>query len=179
MEAQELRFYQLIKLLPENSQDYSLLDYGCGYGAFLTFLRDKGINCHYVGYDCLKNMIDQAELLHKNDQRSKFVCESTVAEKFDYSIGSGVFNQKVDTDTEGWTEYVMKTLDSINEASKRGFAINFLTSYSDPEKMREDLYYPDPCKLFDYCVRNYSRNVAILHDYGAYEFTLAVRKSQM
>ena len=44
-----------------------------------------------------------------------------------------------------------------------------------PERMRPDLYYADPCRLFDHCKRRYSRHVALLHDYGLYEFTILVR----
>jgi hypothetical protein len=58
-----------------------------------------------------------------------------------------------------------------------GFAFNCLTSYSDAERKRDYLYYADPCALFDLCKRRYSRNVALLHDYGLYEFTLLVRKA--
>jgi hypothetical protein len=31
--------------------------------------------------------------------------------------------------------------------------------------------------LFDLCKRRYSRNVALLHDYEIYEFTILVRKA--
>ncbi|MGH6609130.1 MAG: class I SAM-dependent methyltransferase, partial [Burkholderiaceae bacterium] len=58
----------------------------------------------------------------------------------------------------------------------RGFAFNSLTVYSDPDKKRADLYYADPCALFDRCKRLYSRNVALLHDYDLYDFTILVRK---
>ncbi len=64
----------------------------------------------------------------------------------------------------------------MNRFSRKGFAFNCLTSYSDKERMREDLYYSDPCFLFDYCKRHFSKNVALLHDYGLYEFTVLVRK---
>ncbi|MBC7939785.1 MAG: class I SAM-dependent methyltransferase, partial [Chitinophagaceae bacterium] len=37
-------------------------------------------------------------------------------------------------------------------------------------------YYPDPLDLFDVCKRRFSRNVALLHDYGLYAFTILVRK---
>jgi hypothetical protein len=57
-----------------------------------------------------------------------------------------------------------------------GFAFNCLTAYSDAHKMQSYLYYADPCRLFDLCKRRYSRNVALLHDYGLYEFTILVRK---
>ena len=46
------------------------------------------------------------------------------------------------------------------------------------ERMLADLYYADPCALFDHCKTKYSRNVALLHDYGLYEFTLIVRKER-
>jgi hypothetical protein len=45
--------------------------------------------------------------------------------------------------------------------------------------MRPDLYYADPCFFFDYCQRRYLRRVAVLHDYGLYEFTVVVRKEGM
>jgi hypothetical protein len=51
-----------------------------------------------------------------------------------------------------------------------------LTSYSDAEKMRDDLYYGDPLIFFDRSKRRHARNVALLHDYGLWEWTLLVRK---
>jgi hypothetical protein len=51
-----------------------------------------------------------------------------------------------------------------------------LTSYSDPERMRPELYYGDPRFFFDRCKRDYTRNVALLHDYDLYEFTIIARK---
>ena len=67
-------------------------------------------------------------------------------------------------------------LNEFHRLSLRGFASNFLTKYSDAGKMRFDLYYADPLFLFDYCKRNFSKNVALLHDYHLYDFTLLIRK---
>ncbi|MNE88029.1 hypothetical protein D3C80_1852890 [compost metagenome] len=64
----------------------------------------------------------------------------------------------------------------MNACSRKGFSFNCLTSYSDLEYMRDYLYYGDPCFYFDYCKRAFSGQVALLHDYGLYEFTLLVRK---
>lgn len=41
--------------------------------------------------------------------------------------------------------------------------------------MQDYLYYADPYALFDVCKR-YSNNVALLHDYDLYEFTMLVRE---
>ena len=55
-----------------------------------------------------------------------------------------------------------------------------LTRYSDEEyiEKRPELYYGDPCFFFDYCKKHFSRNVALLHDYEIYDFTILVRKGQ-
>jgi hypothetical protein len=94
----------------------------------------------------------------------------------DYCVASGIFNVRLDTPDQVWLEYILSTIERIDQLGRRGFALNALTSYSDAEKMRPDLYYADPLLLFDHCKRRYSRQVALLHDYPLYEFTLLVRK---
>jgi len=66
----------------------------------------------------------------------------------------------------------------MNSLCSKGFSFNMLTGYSDADRMaqRPDLYFGDPLFYFDYCKRNFSRNVALLHDYGLYDFTVLVRK---
>jgi hypothetical protein len=68
------------------------------------------------------------------------------------------------------------TIRQMSNLSYKGFAFNALTSYSDPQHVRPDLYYANPCFLFDYCKRNFFKQVVLLHDYGLYEFTIIVRK---
>jgi len=83
---------------------------------------------------------------------------------------------RFETPDEVWLAYIHATLDTLDRLGERGFAFNILTSYSDAEKMRPDLYYANPSDLFDRCKRRYSRRVALLHDYPLYEFTILVRK---
>ena len=59
------------------------------------------------------------------------------------------------------------------ERSRQGIAFNMLTSYSDWTSPK--LYYADPLQVFDRCKRELWRDVALLHDYGIYEFTMLVR----
>ena len=51
-----------------------------------------------------------------------------------------------------------------------------LSTYSDPDKRRDDLFYADPGSFFDLCKQRFSPRVALLHDYPLYEFTVIVRK---
>jgi len=94
----------------------------------------------------------------------------------DYAVVSGTFNMKLDASNTDWTGLVIDCITRMNQRSRKGMAFNMLTRYSDPEHMRPDLYYADPCFFFDYCKRNFSKNVALLHDYGLYDFTILVRK---
>lgn len=175
-EAQFLRFDQLVKILPAYDFEGSLLDFGCGYGALLAFIREREYKLNYIGYDCVETMIEQAKKIFSSDEKAMFLSSEKVTKSADYIVASGVFNQKGQIDEYVWTNYVYSTLDHLNTLAEKGLAINFLTSYSDQEKMRADLYYANPLLIFDHCKKNYARDIALMHDYGAYEFTLLIRK---
>lgn len=172
--SQNIRFDQLLKVV--NGQSFSLLDYGCGYGALADYLLTKGFEVDYHGYDILESAIETARQAHMDQPRRSFFAEKSHVPACDYAVASGIFNFRGEQSFKDWTEYVLGVLHEFNQFSIRGFSSNFLTRYSDADKMRPDLYYADPGFLFDYCKRNFSRNVALLHDYGLYDFTILVRK---
>lgn len=172
--SQNIRFDQLLKVV--QTQSFSLLDYGCGYGALADYLDTKGFAVAYYGYDILESAIETARKTHKDKQRRLFFTDKSQLPVCDYTVASGIFNFRGEQAFEDWTEYVLGLLNEFNQLSVRGFSSNFLTKYSDAERMRSDLYYADPMFLFDYCKRNFSKNVALLHDYHLYDFTLIVRK---
>lgn len=172
--AQNLRFDQLLKVV--EAQSFSLLDYGCGYGALADYLVTKGFDADYYGYDILESAIETARQVHADQPHRTFFSDKSQLPICDYTVASGIFNFRGEQSFEDWTEYTIDILNEFNKLSQRGFSSNFLTKYSDADKMRVDLYYADPLFLFDYCKRNFSKNVALLHDYRLYDFTLIVRK---
>ncbi|NIK72515.1 cyclopropane fatty-acyl-phospholipid synthase-like methyltransferase [Thermonema lapsum] len=175
-ESQFLRFEQLCKILPaDKTTSFTILDYGCGYGALIEYLMQHYDNFKYIGYDVSDEMINKAKSLFKSE-KYLFTNDENKLNKADYVVASGIFNVKLDTSKEDWKEYILNTLNKLNELSSVAFSFNILTSYSDAEYMRDHLYYADPLFYFDYCKRHFSRNVALLHDYGLYEFTILVRK---
>lgn len=172
--SQNIRFDQLLKVV--EMQSFSLLDYGCGYGALADYLDAKGFEVDYYGYDILESAIEAARKAHMDKPRRVFFTDKSQLPICDYTVASGIFNFRGEQSFEAWTEYVLVVLTEFNQLSQRGFSSNFLTKYSDADKMRSDLYYADPLFLFDYCKRNFSKNVALLHDYHLYDFTLIVRQ---
>jgi SAM-dependent methyltransferase len=176
-ESQELRFHQLCKLFQGDSA-VQINDIGCGYGQLLSYLEQCGLNADYLGVDISTAMVEAAKLRFRHCSRARFLCSNFPGRTADYSVASGIFNVKLEIADAQWSKYVLDTVALLNGCSIRGFAFNCLSRYSDPERRRSDLYYADPCWLFDHCKRLYSRNVALLHDYGLYEFTIVVRKEE-
>jgi SAM-dependent methyltransferase len=175
-ESQTLRFDRLCQLI-DGSRSFSLNDLGCGYGSLYEFLSRRHAAFSYSGVDVSEDMIRVARQRHRDAPNARFVVSSEPEQLADYCVASGIFNVRLQRPDSEWLEHIGATLDMLDGKSSMGFAFNCLTSYSDAEKMRDDLYYADPCLLFDLCKRRYSRNVALLHDYGLYEFTILVRKS--
>jgi SAM-dependent methyltransferase len=175
-ESQRLRFDQLARICEADAR-FSLNDIGCGYGALLDYLGAIGKECDYLGVDISQAMVAKAGELHRGRRGCRFVAGERADRAADYSVASGIFNVRLAASNEAWLAHVLRTLDQIDAGSRRGFAFNCLTRYSDPDRMQDYLYYADPGALFDHCKTRYSKNVALLHDYGLYEFTLLVRKN--
>lgn len=173
--SQTLRFEQLCKVIDGSS--FSLNDLGCGYGALFDYICSCFRDVEYRGCDVSADMIEVARRKHGQDARAIFSQASEPPFVSDYGIASGIFNVRLDISDAQWLAYMEATLDTLYRTSTKGFAFNCLTSYSDPDKMRDYLYYADPLKLFELCKRKYSRNVALLHDYGLFEFTILIRKT--
>jgi SAM-dependent methyltransferase len=173
--GQVLRFAQLARLLPDGGT-FKLADIGCGYGALFDYLSPRFPQLTYLGVDVSATMIETAGERHQQHGNVRYRQDSRAGEVVDYSLASGIFNVCQQIKEANWLDYIHATLDEMDATSRRGFAFNCLTVYSDPGRMRPDLYYADPCALFDRCKRRYAKQVALLHDYGLYEFTILIRK---
>lgn len=172
-ESQHLRFDILLKNF--STKFSSVMDYGCGYGAMLPALRQCGFTGQFTGYDFSEKMIQEAKKTYNQDAMANWISQIDET-KYDYIIASGIFNLRLNENDANWEKYILDTLKIFHEKSTHGFSCNFLTSYSDIEKMRKDLYYTNPAMVFDFCKKNISKYVSIYHDYPLYEFTLSVKK---
>jgi SAM-dependent methyltransferase len=173
--GQIVRFNQLLKLV-DSSQSYSIADIGCGYGALVDHLSQLRHSARYIGIDIAEPMIEAARSRFAASSHVTFKLDNSPGEIVDYSVASGIFNVRLGRTDEEWLKYLVDTLDMMNAVSRTGFSFNCLTSYSDANRMRPDLFYANPLHLFDLCKRRFSSQVALLHDYELYEFTVIVRK---
>ncbi len=176
-EAQNIRFEQLVKVI-DPASPFSVVDYGCGYGAMFDFIQKKGWPFEYYGIDLIEKMVIAGREAHKDFPHAHFTTQENEFPKADYLLAGAIFNIKMETPSAEWQDMVQQTLRRMDALCVKGFSFNMLTSYSDADRMaqRPDLFFADPLFFFDFCKRNFSRNVALLHDYGIYDFTILVRK---
>jgi SAM-dependent methyltransferase len=189
-ESQQLRFTQLLRVRgdvgaapardtssPSNLDDSgpsTILDYGCGYGALAERLMREVSDFRYIGFDVCTPMIDAARSA-VSDPRCTFTDREEDLDAVDYVLASGIFNVRLQASEEEWHAHVQTTLTRMAQLSRKGFAFNILTRYADRERLRDYLFYADPCRYFKLCKEQWSRNVALLHDYSLFEFTILVR----
>jgi SAM-dependent methyltransferase len=173
-EGQRLRHRQFLRLI-ECEPDASILDVGCGYGDFLPFLRAHGHRGRYIGIDVAPAMVAAARASHGEGRDRAFHLGATSPESADYAVGSGILNVIRGADPVAWAGYVNNTIENLAHTASRGFGVNMLSLNSDPERRRADLHYADPPTMLEAMIARYGRHVALLQDYGLWEFTLLVR----
>ena len=173
--SQRVRFDQLLRVVDGFSAPFSINDWGCGYAALVDELELRGADFRYHGYDIAEEMVATARE-RLGDRAGRTVgSDCDAVPEADYTVASGIFNVLAGSDRDAWEEHIHDTVRRMAAVSRRGVAFNVLTRYSDPEYMQDRLYYADPGAILDFCVREVSRWVAVLHDYGLYEFTTIVR----
>ena len=176
-ESQTVRFDQLLRLVAGDAGPFSLIDYGCGYGALVDHLDSRGLTPAYHGFDLSPEMVRHARERHRHHPSCRFTTSMDEIQPARYMVASGIFNVKQDVPTAEWQAYVLSTIDQMAGLSNEGFAFNVLTLDSDADHRRPDLYYADPSFFLDRCRQRYSPWVALLQDYGLYEFTMIIRRN--
>ncbi len=173
-ESQRLRFEKLLTVVDRPDGGWvDVNDLGCGYGAFLSFLEEQQVPIGtFFGYDISEEMLTVARS-RATAARSEFIASSRVTERADYSFASGIFNVKLDCDDQSWTSYVEDVIRNLADHSRAGLAFNLLSTYSDYQE--DHLFYGDPLHWFDWCKRNISPWVTLLHDYPLFEWTITAR----
>jgi SAM-dependent methyltransferase len=150
-------------------QGKKVLDFGCGKGDFLTFLRERNIEVQYTGVDINENLIALAREKNPDATFRVFDLEKeTFDEDFDYIFLCGVFNLRV----HSIEEIIRKTLKRLFHYCRRGMAFNSLSSHNPKKDFA--LHYVSPEEVFVFAVENLSPVVSLRHDRISYDFTLFV-----
>jgi SAM-dependent methyltransferase len=172
--SQKIRFKQLSKII--TLPQFSVIDYGCGYGAFYKYLIETGASFTYTGYDVSDKMIEAAKQLHTKLNQVLFTSSLSEIEASHYVMASGIFNVKLGFTNNEWEDYIVATIETLNKLSTKAFAFNMLPPHTQPYEKKEYLYFANPDWIKNKCTQITNAHVQIIANYNLFEFTVQIIK---
>src|SRR5581483_6413907 len=89
--SQQMRFESFLQF--HDPSGCTLLDIGCGVGDLLGYLRQRGIQCHYTGFDISDEMVKRCrERFPDAEFISGDFLEWQTTRQFDYTIAMSIHN---------------------------------------------------------------------------------------
>ena len=169
--SQERRFEALLSLGDLHGR--SVLDVGCGFGDFLAYLRDHGIEPRYTGLDICEPMVRRCHERFEGTGAT-FEVGDVLAweprETPDFVVASGIFG----LDSRDARARIRPTLRRMFGWARLGLAANFLSQRSlEPVENR---VYVDPAEALEMGLA-LTQAVRLDHSYLPNDFTIYLEKT--
>jgi SAM-dependent methyltransferase len=169
--SQDKRFEAMLAL--GDLDGARVLDVGCGFGDFLAFMNERGIEPAYTGLDICEPMVERCRERFPRGA-GRFIVGDVLAfapdEPYDYVVASGLFG----LDSVGARERIRPSLERLFGWARIGAAVNFLSTQSPtPAEAR---IYVDPCKALEAGLA-LTPAARIDHTYLPNDFTLFLYKT--
>lgn len=150
----------------------TLLDFGCGAGHLLEYMRAEGFaHVEYSGLDLSQAFVDLSRA--KYPERVFHCVDVLVAPdsipNHDYVVMNGVCTEKLGNSFDDMLSYVERLLSVLFSKTRVGIAVNFMSKHVDWE--RQDLFHLPFDVLAELLTRKLTRNYVFRSDYGLYEYT--------
>jgi SAM-dependent methyltransferase len=166
---------EVIREQPSLDQPIKLLDFGCGAGHLLEYLRaENRQDIEYVGLDMSPRFV---ELCQAKFPGTKFLSGDILQREVeipdvDYVVMNGVFTEKRSLLFDEMWDYCRAVLRQVFPRVRRGLAFNVMSKHVDWE--REDLFHLPFDLLAPFLRKEISRHYQFRADYGLYEYTAYV-----
>ena len=164
-ESQEIRFDVLSEV--SDFTNKSVLDVGCGLGAFYAHLKNQGMVFSYIGVDINSRMIAKAKERYPSaDFRVQdILTHADPLPLYDFVILSGAFNLSQNRHKD----IVAEMIRMMYKMSRVAIAFNMLSVKADFFEPGE--YYARPGEMLDFCL-TMTQRVILRHDYMTHDFTV-------
>ena len=163
-----------IKLLTKNNER-SIIDIGCGYGAFLEFLLERGADdiWSYYGYDVSNEVIKFCK--EKYSQGAAFYTGSIPTFTAEFIIMSGTYNFFPTKDYNSWRLYFYRSLKTLWSKTTRAMIFNLQTS--DQEKITDGgIVYTSKEEIENFCKSNFGNVKAVINPAIPKDVTFVIKK---
>ncbi|AGC47648.1 hypothetical protein MYSTI_06375 [Myxococcus stipitatus DSM 14675] len=173
------RFHRLARVFEGESGPFSVHEIGCGLGHFGEYLQHHHPQARYSGSDVHPSFTEAcARKFPQGAFHTRDIVAALPPERYDYLTLSGTFNVRLSASPAEWRGFVEGMLGAMYALCTKGFSVNFLTTFHDPEFTREELYYQPPGALLDFVVGKLSRFWELDAAGPLYEYTLRVYRPE-
>jgi SAM-dependent methyltransferase len=168
-ESQQIKFRVLSEVMPLSH--CSLLDVGCGFADFATYLDQKFCEVDYSGIDLCESMVAEARRNHPDlDLRTANVLDASFDRLFDVVAANGTFYLLGEP---AWP--TMRTMiERMFGLATTALAFNSLSDWANDQEANE--FYADPVQVLKFC-RELTPWVVLRHDYHPRDFTVYMYKT--
>jgi SAM-dependent methyltransferase len=171
----EIRYRVMLDVIARRDAPATLLDFGCGAGHLLEFIRRSGWGAiDYRGLDASAKFVD---LCRGKFPGVTFYCrdileDSTGIEPADYVVMNGVLTERCGVSESAMLEYMETLLMAAWPLARKGMAFNVMSAQVDWK--RDDLFHVPFDTMASLVKARLSRHFHFRQDYGLYEFTTYV-----
>jgi len=151
----------------------SIIDYGCGFGDLLKYMKKHAQykNVKYFGVDINNDFINEAKNKYGDNSFSVIKSYKDINETFDWFLASGVFTvytSNVD---------MYKTIDHFYKLVRKGISFNLLNGCDDKDDFSGDLNIRgyDKDRIYTYFKDKYKK-VDVIDVFNSYEFNIYIYK---
>ena len=169
--SQQKRFDVLMQI--GDLDGASILDVGCGLGAFYGALLARGAKVDYTGVDLVPEMVSQARASYGRDVFHAGTLQDMLkhGDGFDYIFASGIFC----FDTQHGAQGMYDTVQEMFHAARLGVAFNTLCDSLDDGQ--DDEFRANAAETVKFCAA-LTKKYALRHDYHPGDFTIYLHKEE-
>ena len=143
-----------------------VMDIGCGFADWYTYMKSKGVKCKYIGVDIIPEFLEtcQKKYPEANFLKGNIMVARDELPMADIVITNGTLNfkQKDISNIEYTTDYIDYAFEKANEI----VIVDFLSTELTPTYPKEDLvFYHDPRIMLDIAF-SHTNNLKLVHDYA-------------
>lgn len=172
-ENTDVRYGVMLDLIRRRTEPVSLLDFGCGTGHLLEYIRARGMDgIDYHGLDVSTPMIDTARAKFPgiDFRQLDVLADDTDLPVYDYVVMNGLFTYRGPMSFEEAVAHWRRLLTAVMPHVGTGLAFNASSPYVDWE--RDDLFHLPLSLATDTVAQSPCPYFVVRHDYGLYETTV-------